>query len=117
MKVTVARDGAVLGTWERADIQAAVADGTLKPDDHYFAKGMATWLELSTLISALPLPDTAHLGDPTTARSHWKLIVTHAGWVLIGLAGASAFFNPSYFLQALIGAAGAMLILAARNLR
>jgi hypothetical protein len=45
MKVTVARDGAVLGIWEREDIQAAVADGTLKLDDHYFAKGMATPLK------------------------------------------------------------------------
>ncbi len=116
MKVTVARDGAVLGTWEREDIQAAVADGTLKPDDHYFAKGMATWLKLSTLTSALPLRRTAHPGDRPTAHSHWKRIATYAGWGLIGLAGASAFFNPSYFTQAFIAVAGVMLILAARTL-
>ena len=116
MKVTVARDGAVLGTWEREDIQAAVVDGTLKLDDHYFANGMATWLKLSTLTSALPLRDKARQDDPTIARSHWKQIGTHTGWVLIALAGASASFNPNYFPQALIAAAGFMLILAARAL-
>jgi hypothetical protein len=116
MRVTVARDGAVLGAWERKDIRAAIADGTLKPDDQYFTKGMITWLKLSTLTNALPLASAAHPGDAAIARSYWKQAATCAGWGLIGLAGASAFFNPSYLTQALIAAAGAMLILAARTL-
>jgi hypothetical protein len=40
MKVTVARDGAVLGAWERKDIRAAIATEPSKPDDDYFTKGM-----------------------------------------------------------------------------
>lgn len=116
MKVTVARNGAVLGAWEREDIRAAVADGTLKADDHYFTKGTATWLKLSTLTNALPLAHAAHPGEAAIARRHWKQVATCAGWVLIGLAGASAFFNPSYFTQVFIAAAGAMFILAARTL-
>ena len=47
--------------------------------------------------------------------------VGYLGWSLIGLAGASAFFNPifnpSYATQALVAAAGAVFILAGRTLR
>src|SRR5882757_8024861 len=107
MKVTVARDGAVLGAWERKDIRAAIADGTLKPDDDYFTKGMSTWLKLSVLTNALPPIPKAEFHDATTAPSHWKRTAACVGWGLIGLAGASAYSNPSYFTQALVATAGA----------
>ena len=67
MKVTVARDGAVLGAWEREDIRAAIVDGTLKPDDDYFTKGMRTWLKLSTLTNALPLTPKVDFHDTAIA--------------------------------------------------
>ena len=117
MKVTVARDGAVLGAWERKDIRAAIADGTLKLDDDYFTKGMRTWLKLSVLTNALPLAPEADFHDAVIAPSRWKEAAGYLGWSLIGLAGASAFFNPSYATQALVAAAGAVFILAGRTLR
>ena len=117
MKVTVARDGAVLGAWERKDIRAAIADGTLKPDDDYFTTGMSTWLKLSVLTNALPLAPKTDFHDATIAPSHWKRTATYAGCGLIGLAGASTFFNPSYATQALIATAGGIFILAGRTLR
>jgi len=117
MKVTVARDGAVLGAWERKDIRAAITDGTLKPDDDYFTKGMRTWLKLSVLTNALPPAPKADFHDAAIAPSHWKQVVGYLGWSLIGRAGASAFFNPSYVTQALVAAAGAVFILAGRTLR
>ena len=72
MKVTVARDGAVLGAWEHNDIRAAIADGTLKPDDDYFTKGMRTWLKLSALTNTPHLAPKADFHDATIAPSHWK---------------------------------------------
>ena len=36
MKVTVSRDGVVIGVYQRKDIRAAVADGSLNLDDRYF---------------------------------------------------------------------------------
>ena len=117
MKVTVARDGAVLGAWERKDIRAAIVDGTLKLDDDYFTKGMRTWLKLSTLTNTLPLAPKADFHDAVIAPSRWKQAVGYLGWSLVGLAGASAFFNPSYVTQALVATAGAVFILAGRTLR
>ena len=49
MKVTVSRDGVVIGVYQRKDIRAAVADGSLNLDDRYFIQGMHEWLPLSTL--------------------------------------------------------------------
>jgi len=117
MKVTVARDGAVLGAWERKDIRAAIADGTLKPDDDYFTTGMNTWLKLSVLTNALPLASKGDFHDVKIVHGHWKGIATYIGCVLIGLAGASTFFNPSYATQALIATAGGIFILAGRAFR
>jgi hypothetical protein len=117
MKVTVARDGAVLGAWERNDIRAAIADGTLKPDDDYFTTGMTTWLKLSALTNTPSLAPKADLHDGAIAPSHWKQTAAYVGYGLIGVAGASAYFNPSYVTQALVATAGAMVILAGRTFR
>lgn len=122
MKVTVARDGAVIGTWERRDIQAAVADGSLNPDDRYFVKGMSTWLPLSTLTKTRTARTTEHEAAPederipSAAKHSWKRAATSAGYAIVIVAGLSASLNPNYWPQALSAAAGCALIFAARTL-
>ena len=74
MKVTVSRDGVVIGVYQRKDIRAAVADGSLNLDDRYFMQGMHEWLPLSTLTKTLggrttedeSTPDDQSI--PTTAK-------------------------------------------------
>lgn len=117
MKVTVARDGTLLGAWERHNIQAAIVDGTLRLDDDYFTTGMRTWLKLSALTDALPPAGRIDSRDTTTGASHWKRAAVNFGWMLVSFAGAGALLNPSYVTQALVATAGVMVIMAARTLR
>jgi hypothetical protein len=49
-KVTVARDGEILGTWLYSDVLDYVADGRLSPSDHYLDKRRNQWKELSGII-------------------------------------------------------------------
>ena len=117
MKVTVSRDGVAIGVWERADIKAAVATGELQPTDRYFAKGMASWLPLSSLTHAIFTPKRASQSIPSLSPvTSWKRAATTAGCALVFLAGFSAIIHPSFLTQALVAAAGFLLIAAARTL-
>ncbi len=122
MKVTVSRDGVVIGVYQRKDIRAAVADGSLNLDDRYFIQGMHEWLPLSTLTKTLggrttedeSTPDDQSI--PTTAKRSWKQVATSAGYTIVFVAVLSALLSPNYWSQALSAAAGGMLILAAQTL-
>jgi hypothetical protein len=122
MKVTVSGDGVVIGVYQRRDIRAAVADGSLNLDDRYFIQGMHEWLPLSTLTKTLgrhttegeSAPDDQNI--PTTAKRSWKQVATSAGYAIVIVACLSALLSPNYWSQALFAAAGGMLILAARTL-
>ena len=122
MKVTVSRDGVVIGVYQRKDIRAAVADGSLNLDDRYFIQGMHEWLPLSTLTKTLggrtpkdeSTPDDQSI--PTTAKRSWKQVAISAGYAIVFVAALSALLSPDYWSQALSAAAGGMLILAARTL-
>ena len=122
MKITVSRDGVVIGVYERADIRGAVADGSLHLDDRYFMQGMREWLPLSNLTKTLGARPTADKNTPedqsipSSARHSWKRTVTSAGYAIVIVAIASALFNPNYWAQALAAAAGVMLIFAAQTL-
>ena len=122
MKVTVSRDGVVIGVYQRKDIRAAVADGSLNLDDRYFMQGMHEWLPLSTLTKTLggrttedeSTPDDQSI--PTTAKRSWKQVATSVGYTIVFVAALSALLSPNYWSQALSAAAGGMLILAAQTL-
>jgi hypothetical protein len=122
MKITVSRDGAVIGIYDRKDIGAAVAEGSLHPTDWYFTKGMREWLPLSTLTKTLAVRTTEyestpeHESIPATAKHSWKRAVTSAGYAILTVAALSALLNPNYWSQALSAAAGLMLIFGARTL-
>lgn len=122
MKVTVSRDGVVIGVYQRKDIRAAVADGSLNLDDRYFIQGMHEWLPLSTLTKTLggrTIEDESTADDqsiPTTAKRSWKGVATSAGYTIVFVAALSALLSPNYWSQALSAAAGGMLILAAQTL-
>lgn len=119
MKITVSRDGAVIGVWERADIRAAVADGKLKSDDRYFAQGMSTWLPLSTLTTSFGSRGAKNnsSSNPSTSRSAvWQRAMMTAGYLLVFTGVFTAITSPNYVTQALIAAAGFVLIAAARTL-
>ena len=122
MKVTVSRDGVVIGVYQRKDIRAAVADGSLNLDDRYFMQGMHEWLPLSTLTKTLGKRTTEDEGTPgdqgipTIAKHSWKQVATSVGYAIVFVAALSAFLSPNYWSQALSAAAGGMLILAARTL-
>ena len=58
----LARDGAVIGDRSYADIQAGLADGSLRPTDHVWAPGQGRWIllrELVALTSPVPAPRPA----------------------------------------------------------
>lgn len=123
MKVTVSRDGVVIGVYLRKDIRAAVADGSLNADDRYFMQGMSEWLPLSTLTKTLKAratesesttPDDQRIS--TAAKYSWKRVATSAGHAIVIVAALSALTSPNYWSQALAAAAGGMLILAAQTL-
>ena len=122
MKVTVSRDGVVIGVYQRKDIRAAVADGSLNLDDRYFMQGMHEWLPLSTLTKTLgsrttedeSTPDGQSM--PTTAKRSWKQVATSVGYTIVFVSVLGALLSPNYWSQALSAAAGGMLILAARTL-
>ena len=122
MKVTVSRDGVVIGVYQRKDIRAAVADGSLNLDDRYFMQGMHEWLPLSTLTKTLggrttedeSTPDDQSI--PTTAKRSWKRVATSAGYTIVFISALSALLSPNYWSQALSAAAGGILILAAQTL-
>ena len=122
MKVTVSRDGVVIGVYQRKDIRAAVADGSLNLDDRYFMQGMHEWLPLSTLTKTLggrttedeSTPDDQSI--PTTAKRSWKQVATSVGYTIVFVAALGALLSPNYWSQALSAAAGGMLILAAQTL-
>lgn len=122
MKVTVSRKGAVIGVYERKDIRAAVADGSLQLDDRYFMPGMREWLPLSTLTKTLRTGPTENESTPDgsdlspRAEYSWRRLATSAGYAIVAVAVLSALLSPSYWSQALCAAAGGMLILAARTL-
>lgn len=117
MKVTVSRDGVAIGVWERADIKAAVATGELQPTDRYFEKGMASWLPLSSLANAFYAPKGAsRKSDPVSPATSWKRAATSAGCALVVVAAFGAIIYPNYFAQALMAAAGFLLVAAARTL-
>jgi hypothetical protein len=122
MKVTVSRDGVVIGVYLREDIRAAVADGILNADDRYFMQGMSEWLPLSTLTKTLKVRATKNESTPenqkvsTRAKHSWKRVATSAGYAIVIGAGLSALLSPNYWSQALALAAGCMLILAAQTL-
>jgi len=112
MKVTVSRDGVTIGVWERADIKAAVASGELQPTDRYFAPGMPDWVPLSTLTQAFSSSRKIH---PSSPLASWHRLATYAGVALILVAGFGAIIHPNYLTQALLAAAGFLLIAAART--
>ena len=122
MKVTVSRDGVVIGVYQRKDIRAAVADGSLNLDDRYFMQGMHEWLPLSTLTKTLggrttedeSTPDDQSI--PTTAKRSWKQVATSVGYTIVFVSVLGALLSPNYWSQALSAAAGGMLILAAQTL-
>ena len=122
MKVTVSRDGVVIGVYQRKDIRAAVADGSLNLDDRYFMQGMHEWLPLSTLTKTLggrttedeSTPDDQSI--PTTAKRSWKRVATSVGYTIVFVSVLGALLSPNYWSQALSAAAGGMLILAAQTL-
>jgi len=122
MKITVSRDGAVIGVYERKDIRAAIADGSLNPTDRYFAQGMRTWLPLSTLTKTPGERTTKSERTPedqsiaSSAKHSWKRAAASAGYAIIIVAALSASLSAHYLSQALSAAAGVMLILAARTL-
>ncbi len=61
----LARDGAVIGDRSYADIQAGLADGSLRPTDHVWAPGQGRWIllrELVALTSPAPSPKPAAAG-------------------------------------------------------
>jgi hypothetical protein len=122
MKVTVSRDGVVIGVYQRKDIRAAVADGSLNLDDRYFMQGMHEWLPLSTLTKTLggrttedeSTPDDQSI--PTTAKHSWKRVATSVGYTIVFISVLGALLSPNYWSQALSAAAGGILILAAQTL-
>ena len=122
MKVTVSRDGAVIGVYERKDIQAAVADGSLNSDDRYFMQGMLEWLPLSNLTKTPRIRKTEdkstseHRSIPSTAKHSWKRAATSAGYAIVIVAAFAALLSPNYWSQGLSAAGGLMLIFAARTL-
>ena len=122
MKVTVSRDGVVIGVYQRKDIRAAVADGSLNLDDRYFVQGMHEWLPLSTLTKTLggrTTEDESTPEDqsiPTTAKRSWKQVATSVGYTIVFVSVLGALLSPNYWSQALSAAAGGMLILAAQTL-
>ena len=122
MKVTVSRDGAVIGVYERKDIQAAVADGSLNSDDRYFIQGMHGWLPLSNLTKTPRIRKTddkstsEHRSIPSTAKHSWKRAATSAGFAIVIVAGCAALLSPNYWSQGLSAAGGLMLLFAARTL-
>lgn len=106
-----------IGVWDRADIKAAVATGELQPTDRYFEKEMASWLPLSSLTTTLYSPKRASRSSaPLSSATYWGRAATTAGCALVFLAGFSAIIHPNYFAQALMFAAGLLLIAAARTL-
>jgi hypothetical protein len=113
MKVTVSRDGVTIGVWERADIKAAVASGELQPTDRYFAQGMQGWRPLSTLTNALSSSQRILRASPLAC---WQRVATFAGGGLIIAAGFGAIMHPNYLTQALLAAAGFLLVAAASAL-
>ena len=96
MKVTISRDGVVIGIYQRKDIRAAVADVRLNSDDRYFMQGMSEWLPLSTLIKTLggyiaedeSIPNDQRI--TTTAKRSWKRLATSAGYAIVRVAARSA---------------------------
>ena len=122
MKVTVSRDGVVIGVYQRKDIRAAVADGSLNLDDRYFMQGMHEWLPLSTLTKTLGRRTTEDESTPedqnipTTAKRSWKQVATSVGYTIVFVSVLGALLSPNYWSQALSAAAGGMLILAAQTL-
>jgi hypothetical protein len=122
MKVTVSRDGVVIGVYQRKDIRAAVADGSLNLDDRYFMQGMQEWLPLSTLTKTLgghTTEDKSTSDDqsvPTTAKRSWRQVATSVGYTIVFVSVLGALLSPNYWSQALSAAAGGMLILAAQTL-
>ena len=122
MKVTVSRDGVVIGVYQRKDIRAAVADGSLNLDDRYFMQGMHEWLPLSTLTKTLGMRTTEDEGRPddqsipTTAKHSWKRVATSVGYTIVLVSVLGALLSPNYWSQALSAVAGGMLILAAQTL-
>ena len=113
MKVTVSRDGVAIGVWERADIKGAVASGELQLTDRYFAPGMQSWLPLSTLTKTLSSSEKIPRSSPLAS---WPGVARSAGGALIFAAGFGAIIQPNYLTQALLAAAGFLLIAAARTL-
>ena len=124
MKVTVSRDGAVIGVYERKDIQAAVADGSLNSDDRYFIQGMLEWLPLSNLTKTTRIrkmedkSTSEHRSIPSTAKHSWNRAATtaSAGYAIIIVAAFAALVSPNYWSQGLSAVGGLMLIFAARTL-
>jgi hypothetical protein len=118
MKITVSRDGTVIGVYERKDIRAAIADGSLNPTDRYFAQGMPAWLPLSTLTKTPGGRTTKSERAPEdqSIPSSAKRAAVSAGYALIIVSALSASLSAHYLSQALAAAAGVILILAARTL-
>ena len=118
----MSRDGTVIGVYEREDIRAAIAEGSLNPTDRYFAPGMRSWLPLSTLTKTLAVRTTKSERSPedqripSSAKRSWKRAASAAGYAIIIVAVLSAALSTQYLPQALSAAAGVMLIFAARTL-
>ena len=112
----------MIGVYQRKDIRAAVADGSLNLDDRYFMQGMHEWLPLSSLTKTPggrttedeSIPDDQNI--PTTAKHSWKRVATSVGYTIVLVSVLGALLSPNYWSQALSAAAGGMLILAAQTL-
>lgn len=56
----IARDGAEIGSFERAEIEELAATGELLPTDYYWHEGMENWLFLEEVLAAqIPVPQEA----------------------------------------------------------
>ena len=68
MKISIARDGKVLGEYTEAEIDILLRSGGLSPEDYYWYEGMEDWLRVGDALVAQPdleeeaLPDEAKTG-------------------------------------------------------
>jgi hypothetical protein len=86
----LARDGVILGDRSYADIQAGLADGSLRPADHVWAPGQGRWILLGELVAlASPVaPKPAPAASPTAGfwRSLGRGCLAVLGGLFQGLA-------------------------------
>src|ERR1700733_1452555 len=60
MNLSIARDGAEIGTWSQKEVEALYQAGTLRSSDYFWCEGMLDWQPLLALVKPNPP------GEPTT---------------------------------------------------